>query len=119
MSIAPAGRRSSYAGPVTAAVLAAGFPLQVFAADFELGPPGSEAAQTRSIGAVVVDATREAPFFGGGLPLGIELVRRATPCVLTFEAPRSRPPGERVEMLRVAVVEALRRIGGEGTAHDA
>ncbi len=113
---APAGRRSSYARPVTAAVSAAGFALQELAPHFELGPPGSEAAQTRSLGAVVVDATRETPFFGTGLPLGLVLVRRAAPCALTFEAPRSRPPADRIAILRVAVVEALRRLGGEGSA---
>ena len=72
----------------------------------------------RSAGAVVVDAPRETPFFGGALPLGLVLVRRATPCALTFEAPRSRPPQDRIAILRVAVVEALRRLGGEGTQHD-
>lgn len=111
---APSARRSSYARPITAAVGAAGFPLQNFTTEFELGPPGAETAQVRSLGAVVVDAPRETPFFGGALPLGLVLVRRATPCALTFEAPRSRPPEERIAILRVAVVEALRRLGGEG-----
>ena len=115
---APSARRSSYAQPVTAAVSAAGFPLQILTPEFELGPPGAEAAQVRSAGAVVVDAPRETPFFGGALPLGLVLVRRATPCALTFEAPRSRPPQDRIAILRVAVVEALRRLGGEGTQHD-
>jgi hypothetical protein len=110
---APSGRRSRFARPVTAAIDAAGFPLQRFTPDFELGPPGSEAAQTRSPGAVVVDAGREAPFFGPALPLGIVLVRRAAPCALTFETPRERPAAQRLEMHRVAVVEALRRLAGE------
>jgi hypothetical protein len=112
---APPAWRGSYARPITAAVSAAGFPLQDLTPEFELGPPGSETAQVRSLGAVVVDAKREAPFFNGALPLGLVLVRRAAPCALTFEAPRSRDPGERIAMLRVAVVEALRRLGGEGS----
>jgi murein peptide amidase A len=112
---APSAWRSSYARPITAAVAAAGFPLQTFSPEFELGPPGAEAAQVRSVGAVVVDAPRETPFFGGALPLGLVLVRRATPCALTFEAPRTRAPEERIAILRVAVVEALRRLRGEGS----
>ena len=100
---------------VRRALSAAGFALQDLTPDFELGPPGAEVAQVRSHGAVVVDATREAPFFGGALPLGLVLVRRAAPCALTFEAPRTRAPDERIAMLRVAVVEALRRLGGEGS----
>lgn len=110
---APPAWRGSYARPITTAVSAAGFPLQEFAPDFELGPPGAEVAQVRSLGAVVVDATREAPFFKGALPLGLVVVRRAAPCALTFEAPLRRAAGERVAMLRVAVIEALRRLGGE------
>ena len=116
---APSAWRSSYARPITAAVNAAGFPLQKLTPEFELGPPGAEVAQVCSPGAVVVDATREAPFFGSALPLGLVLVRRAAPCALTFETPRSREPGERIAMLRVAVVEALRRLGGEGSQHYA
>jgi hypothetical protein len=64
---------------------------------------------------VLVDAPRETPFFTNALPLGLVLVRRAAPCALTFEAPRTRPPEDRVAILRVAVVEALRRLGGEGS----
>jgi hypothetical protein len=112
---APPAWRGSYARPITAALSAAGFALQDLTPDFELGPPGAEVAQVRSLGAVLVDATREAPFFGGALPLGLVLVRRAAPCALTFEAPRTRAPDERIAMLRVAVVEALRRLGGEGS----
>jgi hypothetical protein len=109
---AASGRRSRFAGPLVAAVAAAGFPVQRFTAGFELGPPGSESAQTRSLGAVVVDAVREAPYFGRDLPLGIAMVRRAAACALTFETPRSRSPEERIAMHRVAVVEALSRLGG-------
>jgi murein peptide amidase A len=116
---APAGWRGSYARPITAALAAAGFPLQHLPPEFELGPPGSETAQTRSTGAVLVDATREAPFFEGRLPLGLVLVRRAVACALTFETPRSREPSERVAMHRVAVVEALRRLSGEGSENYA
>jgi murein peptide amidase A len=116
---APPAWRSSYARPITAALRAAGFALQDLTPDFELGPPGAEVAQVRSLGAVVVDAVGETPFFKGALPLGLVLVRRASPCALTFEAPRTRPPGERVAILRVAVVEALRRLGGEGNRHYA
>ena len=116
---ASAGHRSTYAGPVTAALGAAGFPLQPLAPDYDLGPPGSESAQTRGLGAVVVDAPRETPFYGSALPLGLVLVRRAAPCALTFETPRLRPAGERVAMHRVAVVEALRRLSSEGKPHDA
>jgi protein MpaA len=109
-----AGFASTYAGPVTAAVTAAGFPLQDLTPEFELGPPGAESAHLRALGAVVVDARRETPFFAGALPLGLVLVRRAAPFALTFEAPRRRPPEDRIAILRVAVVEALRRLGGEG-----
>jgi murein peptide amidase A len=111
---APSGWRASYARPVTAGVSAAGFPLQPLTPEFDLGPPGVETAQTRTLGAVVVDAMREAPFFGRALPLGLVLVRRAAPCALTFETPSSREPEVRIAMHRVAVVEALRRLGGEG-----
>jgi hypothetical protein len=104
---------SSYAASVTAAVASAGFPLQELGPDFEVGPPGSEVAQTWSPGTIVVDAAREAPFFEGRLPLGLVLVRRAAPCALTFETPRSRSPEARIAMHRVAVVEALRRLDGE------
>ncbi len=96
-----------YAGPVTAAIAGAGFPVQTFTADFELGPPGSETAQTRSAGAVVVDAAAEAPFYGRDLPQGLVTVRRATPCALTFETPLRRSPRERIAMHRVAVVNAI------------
>ncbi|MGA2395815.1 MAG: succinylglutamate desuccinylase/aspartoacylase family protein [Candidatus Lustribacter sp.] len=110
---APSGRPSSYAGAVTAGLRAAGFPLQPITPDYDLGPPGSEVAQTRGVGAVIVDAPRETPFFGGALPLGLVLVRRAVPCALTFETPRGRAPAERVAMHRTAVVEALRRLTRE------
>jgi hypothetical protein len=104
------GSSSRFAAPVTAAVEAAGFRIQRFSPDFELGPPGSESAQTRSPGAVVVDALREAPFFGPDLPLGIVMVRRAASRALTFETPRCRPPEERLAMHRVAVTQALARL---------
>ena len=111
-------RRSRYAAPITAAIAAAGFPLQEFRPGFDVGPPGSEAAQTCSPGAIVVDAPREEPFFGRDIPLGLELVKRATSCAVTFETPRARSRGERVAMHRVAVVEALRILGAE-EARDA
>jgi len=116
---APSGRQSSYAGPVTAGLRSAGFSLQPLAPDYELGPPGSEAAQMRGLGAVVVDAPRETPFFGSALPLGLVLVRRSVPCALTFETPRARPAAERIAMHRVAVVAALRQLTREGTAGNA
>jgi protein MpaA len=105
--------RSRYAGPITAAVAAAGFPLQEFRPGFDVGPPGSEAAQTQVPGAIVVDGPREASFFGRDLPLGLILVKRAAPCAVTFETPRPRSRDERVAMHRVAVVEALRTLGAE------
>jgi protein MpaA len=111
---APAGRPSRFAEAVTGALSAAGLPLQAFMPDFDLGPPGAEDAQTRGLGAVVVDATREAPYFKGKLPLGLVLVRRAVPCALTFETPLNRKPDDRVAMHRVAVVEALRQLSGGG-----
>jgi hypothetical protein len=109
---AGSGWTSRFAGPVTAAVGAAGFAVQHFGPDFELGPPGSEAAQTRSPGAVVVDAVRETPYFGRDLPLGIVTVQRAAECALTFETPRRRAPEERLAMHRVAVTAALGRAAG-------
>jgi murein peptide amidase A len=105
--------RSRYAAPVTAAITAAGFALQELRPGFDVGPPGSEAAQTCSPGAIVVDAPREEPFFGGDIPFGLMLVKRAAPCAVTFETPRARSRDERVAMHRVAVVEALRRLGAE------
>jgi hypothetical protein len=104
------GWRPGFAGPLTAAIGSAGFGLQVFSPGFELGPPGSEVAQTRSPGAVVVDAAREEPFFGAALPQGLALVRRAAPCALTFETPAKARAEVRVAMHRVAVVEALREL---------
>ena len=99
-----------YAGPVTRAMLDAGFPLQAFTDVFELGPPGSEAAQTRSRGAVFVDAAAESRFYERALPLALVAVGRATPCAITFETPRSRPAAERIAMHRVAVVEAIAHV---------
>ena len=96
-----------YAPPVTTALTDAGFPLQTFDDAFELGPPGSERAQTRGVGSVLVDAAAEAPFYGRDLPQGLVTVRRATPCAVTFETPRRRPPTERVGMHRVAVITAI------------
>ena len=116
---APSSRPSSYAGAVTAGLREAGFPLQPLDPGYELGPPGSEVAQSRGLGAVVVDAPRETPFFGGALPLGLVLVRRAVPCALTFETPLARPTAERVAMHRVAVVAALRQLTRAGAANDA
>jgi protein MpaA len=107
---ARSGRPGAYAGAVTGGLSAAGFPLQPLDPGYELGPPGSEVAHTRTQGAVVVDAPRETPFFGGALPLGLVLVRRAVPCALTFETPRARPAAERIAMHRVAVVEALQQL---------
>ena len=107
------GRPARYAGPVTAAVLGAGFALQDLQPDFEIGPQGSEVARTLVPGAVIVDGPREAPFFEGRLPLGLVLIRKAVSCALTFETPRSRPPAERIAIHRTAVVEALRRLDGE------
>jgi murein peptide amidase A len=109
------GFRPRYAVPIAAAVSEAGFPLQTLAPDFDVGPAGSEAAQTRLTGAVIVDAPKETPFFRGKLPLGLVLVRKASACALTFETPRARAPDERIAMHRVAVVEALRRLHAEGS----
>jgi hypothetical protein len=99
-----------YAPAVTRALTDAGFPLQRFGAGFDLGPPGSEIAQTRAPGSVLVDAAAEAPFYGRDLPQGLVTVRRATPCAVTFETPLCRPPAERVAMHRVAVVNAVARV---------
>jgi hypothetical protein len=109
------GRASRYRAPVKEALTGAGFALQDLRPDFDVGPPGSEAGQTLSPGAVLVDPAVEAPFFEGRLPLGLILIRKAAPYALTFETPRARPPDERVAMHRVAVVEALRRLDGEST----
>ena len=108
------GRHGGYSAALTAAVTAAGFPIQALTDAFELGPPGAEVAHARGPGAVVVDALRETPFFERALPLGLVLVRRAAPCALTLETPRGRAPGERIAMHRVAVIEALRTLGAEG-----
>jgi protein MpaA len=116
---APSDCRATYAPAVTAALRAAGFPLQPLDPGYELGPPGSEVAQTRGLGAVLVDAPRETPFFGGALPLGLVLVRRSVPRALTFETPLARPAADRIAMHRVAVVAALRQLTREGTADDA
>ena len=110
---APSDRPSRYAGPIAGAVTAAGFLLQDLRADFEVGPRGSETAQTRGPGTIVVDGPREAPFFEGRLPLGLVLIRNAVPCALTFETPRCRTPAVRVAIHRTAVVEALRLLDGE------
>jgi hypothetical protein len=107
------GTPGRYAVPVTGAVAAAGFPLQHFGPGFELGPPGSEAAQTCGPGAVVVDAAAETPYFGDRLPQGLVLVRRAAACALTFETPRGRPVEARIAMHRTAVVAALALLAAE------
>jgi hypothetical protein len=103
----PPDRASRYARPVADAVAAAGFPIQRDWAGLETGPPGSEVAQTLVPGAVVVDAVAEAPAFGGRLPLGLVLLRRAARAALTLESPRSRPWDDRIAIQRVAVVAAL------------
>jgi murein peptide amidase A len=102
-----AGAISRFARPVADAVSEAGFPIQRDWNGFEVGPPGSEAAQTLVAGAVVVDAPRETPTFGGALPLGLVLLRRAAAHALTFESPRERPWADRIAIHRVAVVAAL------------
>jgi len=101
------GWNARYAPPVTRALTEAGFELQTFDDAFELGPPGSEIAQTRDRGTVLVDATAEAPFYGRDLPQGLVAVRASTPCALTIETPLVRSPAERIAMHRVAVVAAL------------
>jgi protein MpaA len=106
---APAGWQSRYAGPVTAHIRDAGFPLQTFGPDFDLGPPGTEAAQQRGPGTVLVDADAERPFYGANVPLGLVQVVQAARCALTFETPRRAAFDARVEMHRVAVVSALVR----------
>jgi hypothetical protein len=102
----PAGWAARYAPAVTTAVSDAGFPLQHFAAGFDLGPPGSELAQQRSPGNVIVDSTAEARLYGRALPRGIGVLS-AAPCALTFETPAGRSPAERIAMHRVAVVAAI------------
>jgi len=104
------GEPSRFARPVADAVADAGFPLQRDWTDFEVGPPGSEAAHQLVPGAVVVDAPRETPTFGGALPLGLVLLRRAAPNALTFESPRERPWEDRIAIHRVAVVAALAQL---------
>ena len=65
---------------VTEALRAAGFPLRTAGAGLRVGPPWKRpASQARGLGAVVVDAPRETPFFEGRLPVGLVLVRRAVP----------------------------------------
>lgn len=104
------GAAVRFAAAVTTAVTDAGFPLQTAWAGFEVGPPGSEAAQTLRDGAVIVDAAGEEAAFGGGLPLGLALLRRGAGAVLTFESPRVFRWDERVAIHRVAVVAALDRL---------
>jgi hypothetical protein len=104
---APAGWRSRYIGPVTSALAEAGLPLQTFGPDFDLGPPGSEAAQVRGPGSVLVDADAERPVFAPDVPLGLMQVMRAAPCAVTFETPRDAAFGTRIAMHRVATVAAL------------
>ncbi len=101
------GWNARYAPAVTRALTDAGFGLQAFHDAFELGPPGSEVAQARGPGTVLVDATAEAPFYGRDLPQGLVAVRASTPCALTIETPLVRSPADRVAMHRVAVVAAL------------
>jgi protein MpaA len=104
------GAATSFAGPVADAVAEAGFPLQREWEGFDVGPPGSEAAQTLTPGAVLVDAEREAPAFKGALPLGLAVLRRAADAGLTLESPRRRPWEDRLAIHRVAVVAALARL---------
>ncbi len=110
------GPSRRFAGPVTSAVESAGFPLQRAWAGLEVGPPGSEAALELTPGAVIVDAAKEAPAFGGRLPVGLVLLRRATRAHLTFESPRSRPWDDRIAIHRVAVVAALQTLREEAAA---
>ena len=101
---------SRFARPVADAVAEGGFPLQCRWEGFDVGPPGSEEAQTCTAGAVVVDAVREAPAFGGALPLGLVLLRRAAAAALTLESPRSRSWDDRIAIHRLAVVAALAQL---------
>ena len=75
-------------------------------------------AATTAVGESSAESTRLRRSLDS-LPLGLVLVRRAVPCALTFETPRSRDPAERVAMHRVAVVEALRQLSGEGNGNHA
>ncbi len=103
-----------YGAPVTRAMVEAGFPVQHFDDAFDLGPPGSEIAQTRSPGHVLVDALAEAPFYGGDLPQGLVTVRATTPVALTIESPARLAPADRVALHRVAIVASIGAIGAIG-----
>lgn len=98
---------SRFARDVTAAIVDAGFALQVLDASYDLGtPPEAAYTQTLAPGTVIVDAFEEAKFFSGS-PIAIRMLRRATSLALTFETPSRRPLPERIAMHRVAVVNAL------------
>jgi len=78
---------------------------------FDLGPPGTRAVQTIGRGTVVVDAKAEGPFFTGGLPMSLFLLRGSAASALTFETPMTRGWDERIAMHRIAVTTALAQAG--------
>jgi len=112
------GRSSRFARPVADAVVEAGFPIQREWVGLETGPPGSAQAQTLMPGAILVDAEGETPAFGGALPLGLVLLRRAARSALTLESPRGRPWDDRIAIHRVAVVAALVRLRADAMTGD-
>ncbi len=95
-----------FAGPVVAALDAAGLPVQTIGSDFDLGTPFGETPPYRlERGAVLVDAEAELRLFPG-LPSSLFYYRRgAQP--LTFESPRPRPWDERIAAHRVFVTSVL------------
>jgi hypothetical protein len=98
-----------FSGPVVRALDDAGFPVQTFSGEFDLGaPPGSDLSEMYALGrgAVLVNYEVELRVFEG-LPSSLALMYRGTPNALTFESPRPRPWDERIAAHRVAVTTAL------------
>jgi hypothetical protein len=85
----------------------AGFPLQDFDAGYDLGYPAG-AADLRALerGRVLPNVEAEVHHFGAGLPYSMYLLWTGT-AHRTLETPRRLPWDRRIEMHRVAVVNAL------------
>ena len=106
----------AFGGGIVRAVAAAGFPIQTFADDFDLAFPAAfdPAALQLEPGCVTTDARAEAAAFGSALPYTLYLLRRAATFALTFESPARLAWDERIAIHRIAAVEALTSLDGDG-----
>ncbi|MBV9149037.1 MAG: succinylglutamate desuccinylase/aspartoacylase family protein [Candidatus Eremiobacteraeota bacterium] len=103
---------------VIKAIDEAGFPLQTLSAEFDLGYEQDVMPNARlEQGRVLLDLASELQYFQErGLPFTAYMLRRASRCGLTFEAPGTRSWDERISVQRVAIVRALSELAKVSSA---